>query len=172
MNNSLFEFPFIAEVWGTVSDWVMVCVTAITAYYLYQTLQEQKEFTKIELERYARENPPTFTSNNIGKTGYNTTLPQTFKVRLENNQLKNLSINVVFPTGFSVKHNYTSSESLLRDSEIVFTIDSDNDNTSLKGCHGTITFKYNDMLNNRYIQVLEILSARIHGWNTPNMISN
>jgi len=30
-------------VWGTVSDWTMVLITGITAYYLYRTLQSQKD---------------------------------------------------------------------------------------------------------------------------------
>ncbi len=37
------DFYFNAQVWGTVSDWVMIGVTAATAYYLYQTLQSQRE---------------------------------------------------------------------------------------------------------------------------------
>jgi hypothetical protein len=36
-----FEFP--ADVWGTVSDWVMITVTAVTAYFLWNTLKSQKE---------------------------------------------------------------------------------------------------------------------------------
>jgi hypothetical protein len=36
-------FPFPADIWGTVSDWVMIAVTAITAYFLWRTLKSQKE---------------------------------------------------------------------------------------------------------------------------------
>src|SRR5579872_2778010 len=35
------EFP--AEIWGTVSDWVMIAVTSVTAYFLWKTLKSQKE---------------------------------------------------------------------------------------------------------------------------------
>lgn len=34
---------FNPDVWGTVSDWFMVGVTSLTAYYLYKTLKSQKE---------------------------------------------------------------------------------------------------------------------------------
>ena len=34
---------FDPEIWGTVSDWFMVAVTMLTAYYLYKTLKSQKE---------------------------------------------------------------------------------------------------------------------------------
>lgn len=34
---------FDPNIWGTVSDWFMAIVTTVTAYYLYKTLQSQKE---------------------------------------------------------------------------------------------------------------------------------
>lgn len=34
---------FNPNIWGTVSDWSMVIITSVTAYYLYRTLQSQKE---------------------------------------------------------------------------------------------------------------------------------
>lgn len=40
---ALFNFTFQADVWGTVSDWVMIVVTLATAYFLWQTLKSQKE---------------------------------------------------------------------------------------------------------------------------------
>jgi hypothetical protein len=39
----IFKFPLLAEVWGTVSDWVMIAVTSVTAYFLWKTLKSQKE---------------------------------------------------------------------------------------------------------------------------------
>ena len=39
----IFNFPFLSEIWGTVSDWVMIMVTGITAYFLYKTLYAQKK---------------------------------------------------------------------------------------------------------------------------------
>jgi hypothetical protein len=33
---------FDPDIWGTVSDWFMVIVTIVTAFYLYKTLQSQK----------------------------------------------------------------------------------------------------------------------------------
>lgn len=34
---------FDATLWGSISDWFMIAVTAATAYYLYKTLQSQKQ---------------------------------------------------------------------------------------------------------------------------------
>ncbi len=42
------EFPFPAEVWGTVSDWVMIVVTSLTALFLYNTLRSQKDVQKAQ----------------------------------------------------------------------------------------------------------------------------
>lgn len=41
-------FPFYAEVWGTVSDWVMIAVTAGTAVFLFLTLRSQIKVQKAQ----------------------------------------------------------------------------------------------------------------------------
>jgi hypothetical protein len=45
-------FFFDANIWGTVSDWCMVAVTTTTAYYLYKTLQSQKDVQKTQAKLY------------------------------------------------------------------------------------------------------------------------
>ena len=47
---------------GSIADWLLLIVTGITAYYLYQTLtsqrkvqEDQQKITKIENERFVRE---------------------------------------------------------------------------------------------------------------------
>lgn len=59
--------PFEYAVWGSVSDWIMIVVTGLTAYFLWRTLESQKEvqqaqnlLTKIEHARYRREIEPRF----------------------------------------------------------------------------------------------------------------
>lgn len=44
------HFPFYVEIWGTVSDWVMIFVTAFTALYLVKTFRQQN--TALEMARY------------------------------------------------------------------------------------------------------------------------
>lgn len=48
-NADLFVFPFKAQVWGTVSDWIIVLITAISAIYIANTLNEQKNINKASL---------------------------------------------------------------------------------------------------------------------------
>ncbi|SMC52727.1 hypothetical protein [Pedobacter nyackensis] len=62
LNTDLFKFPFISEVWGTSSDWVMVLVTGITAYFLWRTLRSQttvqnlqQDLHRIEVERFIKD---------------------------------------------------------------------------------------------------------------------
>lgn len=45
-------FPLKAEIWGTVSDWVMIIVTIVTAYFLYHSLKSQRELTRMEQARF------------------------------------------------------------------------------------------------------------------------
>lgn len=59
--------PFAADVWGTVSDWAMVVVTIVTAYFIWRTLNSQvavqkaqSEMLKIEMNRRIAEIKPSF----------------------------------------------------------------------------------------------------------------
>lgn len=55
----LCERPFVAEVWGTVSDWVMVIVTVVTARFLYVTFSEQRKANQISLKHLQLQIIPT-----------------------------------------------------------------------------------------------------------------
>lgn len=46
--NDLFVLPFNSGVWGTASDWVMIAVTGVTAYFLWKTLQSQNDILIVE----------------------------------------------------------------------------------------------------------------------------
>jgi len=59
--------PFSSDVWGTVSDWIYIIVTATTLYFIYRTFRSQLEvqrmqlkITNIENERYRHETLPVF----------------------------------------------------------------------------------------------------------------
>lgn len=63
-------FPFYAEIWGTVSDWIMVCVTALTAWFLWRTLRSQQavqshqsSLMQLEFQRYRDSILPTWEFN-------------------------------------------------------------------------------------------------------------
>ncbi|MEO7214903.1 hypothetical protein [Mucilaginibacter sp.] len=52
---SIIIYLFSAEVWGTVSDWFIVAVTSLTAFYLYKTLKSQQEVQKTQNELFTIE---------------------------------------------------------------------------------------------------------------------
>lgn len=169
MKCSILDIRFNPEIWGTVPDWFMVIVTAVTAYFLYRTLQEQKEFTKIELERFSRENPPTFASDrSIGNANKRLIYPLGFHVRVTNNRLKNLVINGKFPDGFKLIPSPSPTGSVPPEHEIFIMLDAPS-TTDIVDCTGEITFEYDDMINNRYCQVLS-LSRGILSWKPPYKI--
>jgi len=51
MLSSINNFgPFEADVWGTVSDWALVIVTALTAIFIYRTFRAQLNVTEDQSE--------------------------------------------------------------------------------------------------------------------------
>lgn len=50
----LFKYPFIAEVWGTAFDFLMLIATIVTLYYIFRTLKAQNR--AIELQQIALNN--------------------------------------------------------------------------------------------------------------------
>nr|HMU04943.1 hypothetical protein [Saprospiraceae bacterium] len=50
----MFQIPFKADVWGTVSDWAMVLVTILTAIYLIKTFRIQQKQIKIQKREIKR----------------------------------------------------------------------------------------------------------------------
>ena len=50
------NISFNPNIWGTVSDWTIILITAITAYFLYKTLKSQKDVQKTQNELYNIEN--------------------------------------------------------------------------------------------------------------------
>ncbi len=76
--SDLFRFPFVAEVWGTASDWAMVIVTTLTLSALVSTLRSQliiqrlqEKSTRINNELYRKQNKPAFTFGLEKKTHQN-----------------------------------------------------------------------------------------------------
>ena len=52
--------PFNVEVWGSVSDWSLVIVTIITAYFIWKTLHEQVIINKVSINKDRRDVRPEF----------------------------------------------------------------------------------------------------------------
>lgn len=160
MNTDLLEFPFIVGVWGTVSDWAMVIVTGITALLLYKTLREQQRFTEIELDRFARENPPTFL---LVKGSSARDFPISLTLRLTKSRLENLYIGInELPEGLMVEVLPTT-ERLNQKDELKITISYPLRRGEINfpnAWEGKLRIKYNDRMSNSYEQVLKLERTR------------
>lgn len=58
--SDLNERPHNAQVWGSVSDWAMVLVTGVTAWFIWRTLSEQMIVSKIEANKHRYSILPKF----------------------------------------------------------------------------------------------------------------
>lgn len=52
MTTILITYLFAPDIWGTVSDWVMIFVTLVTAALLLFTLNSQKDVQRVQTELY------------------------------------------------------------------------------------------------------------------------
>ena len=59
---AITHFPFYVEIWGTVSDWIMIFVTAFTAIYLVKTFRQQNTALEIERYRFSMSIRPSFSA--------------------------------------------------------------------------------------------------------------
>ncbi len=84
----ILNAPFDSNVWGNVSEWTMALVTAITAIYLYKTLQSQVKITQIEQNRYELEIMPDVVIVHDIKTQYVTITPI-------NRPLRNATVKII-----------------------------------------------------------------------------
>lgn len=87
----MFDVPFDSNVWGTVSDWVMIIVTSFTALYLVKTFSEQKRANDLLYAQHRRKIMPKFQldSRDIPTIIEN----QHLTLTLLDNELRNLQVN-------------------------------------------------------------------------------
>jgi hypothetical protein len=157
-----FIYLFPADVWGTVSDWVMVGVTAITASYLYRTLKSQQEVQKTQAELYKIESirfkesiKPTLHYSGTTEmmkpgeadkriltiTVTNETDSSALNITKILTEEGNHSKQVFIPLGFSDRRNHL----VKGDNPLLFHFLPD-DNLEFV----TFTLKYEDVAGNRY----------------------
>tara|TARA_R110000850_G_scaffold162427_4_gene287106 strand:+ start:468 stop:1010 length:543 start_codon:yes stop_codon:yes gene_type:complete len=177
---------FDPNVWGTVSDWSMVFVMVISAYYLYKTLKSQKEVQdtqnklfEIENLKFREGNKPSFNFKISHRVPNNETENQ----RLYSIEITNKSDNIALE--FSVKYdqNFKSvnqvfiggqfpRKHLQKENEPWFVHFVSDDKVSIPFI--TITLNYEDVSGIKYKQgVLLILdrdNSEIHPF-LPEIIS-
>jgi|GEM_PF-4439396 len=181
---SISDFgPFQSEIWGTVSDWVMIFVTMVTAYYLYRTLQSQKivqeaqsQITIIENERYRNEHLPVFdlkcTQTDVERLEKEVRLIPVFILKLSGGACKYVKLKHHLPKDSSVKwplhfsfsyNNYKNGRTI--SFRLPITIDHE------KFPRDTIvsfSVECADYVNNKYQQTFKYKYSSFGGWNVEN----
>lgn len=59
---------FNPEIWGTVSDWVMIGVTVVTAVLLLETFRAQRKSNELVMINHKRMIQPKFSASNRVKS--------------------------------------------------------------------------------------------------------
>jgi hypothetical protein len=173
--------PFQSEVWGTVSDWLMILVTIVTAYYLYQTLKSQKivqeaqsRITIIENERYRHEHFPLFkvecTHSDYEKTDGGILLKPSFKITLNGGPCKYVFLkshpskeNVVkWPLPFSYRYHYFKNGRTLH---FKLTIIIEPQTFVTQDTMVSFDVECADYVNNKYLQTFRYKFSSGGGWN-------
>lgn len=165
----LLKFPFLSDVWGSVSDWAMILVTAITARYLYFSLKSQKEIQKmqkritdIEDFRFRNAMMPKFVAKgNATKYPFNTkdTIRADYWLELVNsNSAKNIKIKGLLnddESTFEKEWNKGIASPEDNKVSIEYQFNTTNIQKCAFGYKLNVTFE--DMAGHKYHQYIEIL---------------
>ena len=157
--------PFSSNVWGTVSDWVMVIVTGTTLYYINKTFKSQYEVqklqqqsTNIENEKFRIQVLPTFELF-IYKTDFEfiedkVKTKMSIGFHLMKNECLNLEIDFSITSSEIISNDIALekldyiAEDAHRGLDIVLS--TKKHIFDRNGCSLSLNFKYADIVGNRY----------------------
>ncbi|MGM9478932.1 hypothetical protein ACS5PU_21090 [Pedobacter sp. GSP4] len=150
---------FNSNTWGTVSDWAMVIVTMLTAFYLIRTFNAQYEIKKIELWKYLETIKPIYTveliHTNVINSKSNYDLDLSFVISNTNGVAKNVTLDI-FSTFEGWKFYIDSKIPLelpIREYSIVSTMISATYSSEKSGAACTFKFEFSDNVGNLYRQM-------------------
>jgi len=159
----MFQIPFEADVWGTVSDWAMLIVAAFTAYYLVKTFREQRIITQLEQKRFLDSYLPILEVNNVSYTNIQSFSKTEFDIIIKSNSLQNLKISHNFPDNFTIAIPYVVKNVMLaKGRKLSFSISLKLNPVFIEITEysgNTIIFEYQDYLGNKYQQYLFFLGS-------------
>lgn len=146
----MFQFPYYAEIWGTVSDWGMLFVTGLTALYLIKTFRSQQEVTRIEQNNFRLRVLPRFSAKLTGSG---------IQVTIHENAIKILDTYYHPLNRFTYFNMYHHSGDFDPGAEIVsemgFHLSKDGDGKMKSNVlHDEIYFFFLDTQNNLYKETL------------------
>ena len=159
----LFKIPFEASIWGTVSDWAVIFISAFTAIYLVKTFREQRVITQLEQKRFLDSYLPILEVSDIIYTNSKSHSKTKFDVIIKSNALQNLEISHNFPDYIDVEIPYIVQNVMLaKEKKISFSIVMELSSViiEIKEYSGnTLIFQYEDYLGHKYKQYLFFLGS-------------
>ena len=161
------SFYFDPEIWGTVSDWCIVLVTTITAYYLYRTLKSQMivqdtqtKLFEIEKIRFSESIKPILKfslpkpEQNIIAEDPNKSINSIIVTNESNNNALDGSIKMISETkNIEILNDKIFEYFHLRKDEhfrLNFILHDVNSKENLL----ILCFRYRDIANNKYVQYI------------------
>jgi len=166
--------PFDSDVWGTVSDWIILLVTIITGLLIWFTLKSQMEVQKIQLglavienEVYRRSKLPQFeisASKTLIEVHTDPIRSEfTVEIELSNSDCKTSSLSfssatssIINPTPEGVASELLSEISSIKTLPVAANTPIETFET--EGCVINGELRFEDMVGNEYSQKFSIVS--------------
>lgn len=162
----LNERPFASDVWGTVSDWVMICITTVSLGVIWWTLKSQLKLQRMEFLSKSILLKPLFTFQTIEDKAlqHQGVILIQFKLKLtqnscifnsysiNDNSFKELQLKAISPHTENLPYELTVGEEII----VSCAYSKDNLNYRLPTNPGMarwiFTFYFTDVLENKYKQ--------------------
>lgn len=144
-------FSMKAESWGTISDWLMLAVTFVTALFLVKTFREQKKMNDLQIENYRELILPRFSiwPNVYVKQETNGKLYYYIKLEIHDNPVKLFLIRK-YSINFLV--DYLPIWNIAKDTHIEIRCTTLKLPTSNAIMTHVFTFEFTDIKGNKYYQ--------------------
>lgn len=166
--------PLSPEVWGSVSDWVNITVTAVTLYFIYRTFKSQMEVQQMQLkvinienERFRKESVPVFEAEVLEDQPAQPTNPKELLVSiglgLKNGECKNLTLTVDSNIAESLEWSHLAGNFqyvMAGGANLIDVLVTKNDEDEPYIFPLTLNFLYEDMVGNWYKQSIHFIRRR------------
>jgi hypothetical protein len=169
--------PFEATVWGTVSEWSVVILTAVTAFFLIRTFKSQKAVqeiqqtqTKMANERYRIEFRPEFqlAPIDVNHREIAGTQHSVVKFKLKLTQNEAIDVDIIKGGGIGLietitlaKNNYGHHLPLKvvhwnEEYDLFFTIKPNMTLFPTEGCYFFFSLNFKDAIGNPYSELFSV----------------
>lgn len=166
--------PLSPEVWGSVSDWLNITVTAITLYFIYRTFRSQVEVqqmqlkvTNIENERFRKECLPVFQAEILEDQPAQPANPKELLISigfgLKKGECRNLTLAVESNMAKSLTWNHLAGNFqylMAGGANLIDVLVTKNNEDEPYMFPVTLDFLYEDMVGNLYKQKIHCIKRR------------